>query len=284
MTVKTPIGLQLLSEMREPLRAHLRQVDIHVGINNSPEIEYLKTKLRAARNEHINSADEVLNDIFVLEKYALLFEGYGRIWQQISSSQYSESWDSLQSVFDMVRIIRRFSNIDISAVEDQLYALETAYPYNMFFSMGAVVEWFKCSICEEDMDTFSCVHRKGELYRGEMAYGIAMNVRFDHVAIVGNPVDKRCVVSYPNESSHFDVVRYIGELFFNKKLLVSEFGGIFWGKRKIKNPEYRHLKRNDQCYCNSGRKFKRCCIGKNFIEQDHAQIIPTKSQVTRTVV
>lgn len=280
--LKSEFGLHLLSEMRKPLRVHLKLVDAEAGTEASPELELLRSKLAEARVQHHAGTDETLNDIFVLEKYVQLFGEYGHLWRKIATSQFSESWSSLQTAFDLIRLIRRFSNVSVSTLEDQLYALESAYPYNVFFSMGAVVERFECNICGKDIDSFECTHRKGELYRGQMAYGIAKNiVQFDHLAMVEHPVDKRCVITYANDAPQFGVVRYIGELLSSGKLLVSNFGSIAWGKRRIQNPNHENLGRNQPCYCGSGRKFKKCCIDKAFTEQDHAQILPTQSIIER---
>ena len=280
--LKTDLGRHLLSELRKPLKLHLELVDAEAGADASPELERLRFMLAEARVVHDSGTDETLNDIFVLEKYVQFFGEYGYLWRNIATFQFSESWSSLQNAFDLIRLVRKFSNINVSTLENQLYALESAYPYKVFFSMGAVVERFECSICGKDIDSFECKHRKGELYRGQMAYGIARNiVRFDHLAMVEHPVDKRCVVTYANDAPQFGVVRYIGELLDSKKLLVSNFGSIAWGKRRIPNPNHTDLGRNQSCYCGSGRKFKKCCIDKAFTEQDHAQILPTHSIIER---
>jgi hypothetical protein len=281
--LKTSEGIDLLSRMRSKLKSHLELVDAEIGVSHSPELDQLLSNIFEARIIYASSSDDVLNDIFVLEKYVKLFGEYGFLWRQIASSQFSESWSNLQCAFELIRLIRRFSCVNVSAIEDQLYALESLYPYNIFFSMGAVVEQFECSICGKDIDSFECMHRKGELYRGQMAYGIARNiVQLDHFSVVEHPVDKRCVVSYSNDAPQFSAVRYLGDLLTSKTLLVSNFGGVAWGKQRLANPEHRSLGRNDPCYCQSGRKFKKCCIDKAFIEQDHAQILQTRSIIERT--
>lgn len=276
--LKTAKGLQLLSELGSPLRRHLEIVDLEVGCYESQYIVQALAKLSESKSSHINSTEEILNEIFILEKFAQLFLEYGRMWLEISQSNFSESWVCLQNAFDLIRIIRRFSGLNVSAIENQLYALESAYPYNIFFSVGAVVEQFDCSICGQDIDSFECIHRKGELYRGEIAYGIARNIsHFDHVAMVEHPADKRCVISYPNDAPQFSVVRYLAGLVSTKKILISKFGGISWQKIKTPNPDHLYLRRNDLCYCQSGRKFKKCCIANDYIERDHAEIFSANS-------
>ncbi|MFJ2458432.1 SEC-C metal-binding domain-containing protein [Pseudomonas neuropathica] len=282
--LKTAEGCDLFSSLHAPLKACLQLVDVEVGISKSSEIEKLLSELSDSKTLHELSEEAVLNDIFVLERYVLLIGEYALLWRQIASSKFSESWITLQNAFDLIRLIRRFSNIDTSAIEDQLYALETLYPYKVFFSMGAVVEWFECSICGKDIDSFDCNHRKGELYLGRIAYATARNiVQLDHIAIVDQPADKRCVISFSNEDNCFSAVRYLGELISSKKLLISCFGGVAWGKRRLQNPEYKVLRRNELCYCQSGIKFKKCCINKAFTEQDHAQILPRMSIIPRII-
>lgn len=277
-------GQAILDGFAGLLRRHLAAVDVEVGRKQSPELDELNSQLTQARELYALAADEVLNDIFVLERYVLMFREYGLLWHQIANSKFSESWNILQNVFNQIRVIRRFSQINLNVFEDQLCALETLYPYNIFFSMGAVVEIFECSICGEDIDSFKCNHRRGELYRGEMAIAIARNImQLDHLAIVENPMDKRCVVTYDNDTPHFSAVRYLADLLTSRKIKVLGFGGAVWGKRIVPNEKHRTMGRNDRCYCDSGKKYKKCCIGKAHLEQDHVQILPGPSLLTCAV-
>lgn len=277
-------GEALLASFAEPLRRNLVAIDIGTGLEQASELDQLTAVLTEARELHCEASDEVLDDIFVLERYVRMFGEYGFLWHQIANSNFSESWSTLQNVFDLIRLIKRFSTIDISAIEHQLYALETLYPYNIFFSMGAVVECFECSICGQDIDSFKCTHRRGELYRGQMAVAIARNiVQLDHLAMVEQPVDKRCVISYNNDAQQFNVVRYLANLLSTRSLNVLSFAGAVWGKRIVTNDRHREMGRNERCYCDSGKKYKMCCIGKASVEQDHVQIMPGLSILARAV-
>lgn len=259
-------------------------IDAGVGREQAPELTQLTVRLTEARELYSEASDEVLDDIFVLERYVRMFGEYGLLWHQIANLNFSESWDTLQSIFDLIRIVRRFSTIDVSALEDQLYALEKLYPYNVFFSMGAVVEQFECSICGEDIDSFKCMHRRGELYRGQMALAIVRSIlQLDHIAMVKQPVDKRCVISYDNDAPEFNVVRYLANLLSTRSLNVLSFAGAVWGKRIVANDQHREMGRNERCYCDSGEKYKKCCLGKAYFEQDHVQIIPGLSILARVV-
>jgi hypothetical protein len=39
-------------------------------------------------------------------------------------------------------------------------------------------------------------------------------------------------------------------------------------KKRETNPNYVKIGRNEPCYCGSGKKFKKCCISKEYIEID----------------
>ncbi len=276
-------GLGLLAGMRDVIRAHLNGIDVEIGVEASSALDGLLDQLNTAGEIHANSSAEVLNDIFILEIYITFFRSYGRLWRKISAGNYSESWRTLQDANDSLRLIRRCSGLTLTPLVEQLAALESLYPYKIFSSCGFVVERFECSICGNDIDSFECSHRKGELYRGRMAYGIAKNILdIDHIAFVKNPADKRCVVTIADDAPGFSGVRYLGEALNRRHFSVSNFGGVAWGKKRVANSEYVLPGRNDPCHCLSGTKFKRCCIDKEFREIDHAEILPVRSVFERS--
>jgi len=50
------------------------------------------------------------------------------------------------------------------------------------------------------------------------------------------------------------------------------------------NPDYVRLGRNDRCYCGSGKKFKRCCESKQYVETDHVDIVAEPKIIEDAVV
>jgi hypothetical protein len=277
-------GNELLIELIEPLRLHLIAVDANIGLGQAPEIVLLNEKLTSAREVHHTASDKIIDDIFVLDRYLYLFSEYGLLWKQIASSHFSESWRTLQNAFDAIRLIKRFSNIDVSAIEDQLCDLEILYPYKIFASMGMVVERFECSICGEDIDSFMCIHLRGELYRGTMAFGIARKILdVDHIALVEQPVDKRNVISYGNDAPHFSAVSYLSKQLTTRAISVSRFIGVIRSKSRVSNENHRKVGRNNPCYCGSGEKYKKCCVDKAVLEQENIEIIYGDSIIDRAI-
>lgn len=249
------------------------------------ELEDLRSFSNKTREETNCSEEKYLNDMFVFARYLDFFLEYGRLWEKIACQNFSDSWNSLQNALDFLRIIKKFSKINIQFFERQLTELEKTYPYKVFASIGMSVEFFECSICGKNIDSMECVHLRGELYSGEMASAIARNyVQLDHVALVKNPKDKRCVIRYDDAGEQFKLLRFVSSLINSQKLRVSNFGHLEFSKRDILNPDYVKQGRNDLCSCGSNLKFKKCCINKTHIQADHVDIIAVPISIENAVV
>ena len=161
---------------------------------------------------------EVLNDQFLLETALGVLGQYAAYWDALMQEQYSWSWSSLQDTQDSLRLIKRFGRRpDIliwSAIERQCGGLERLYPYRIFVSSELTHSALECSICGRRMDDPACPHIPGDLYRGELALGIVRDIiDVFALALVRNPMDKRCVIVLPDDSERFKAVAYLrGEL------------------------------------------------------------------------
>ena len=272
----TEIGEEAYRKIRIFLRIFLTAVDKNIGLNESNEISHAYATINSYRNEfRDHHDDEVLNDLFALDRYVDFFRNYGRLWKLIHNCQFSESWTALQDCMDKLRLVRKFSRIDFSKIEMQLIELEKTYPYKVFFSIGMLVDEFECSICGNDIDSPKCYHRKGHLYRGEMAVGIAKKIAgIDHIAMVKSPMDKRCVVVYPNNSEEFKLILFLSKMLASRVIFISDFGILLFSTKFKPDLRYRYIGRNDPCVCGSGKKLKKCCSNPPLMEQPHVEIVP----------
>jgi hypothetical protein len=282
--LETEVGDKLYELLRGSLRQFLREVDQMVGLRESSLLDSCRARLVGEEAKHIEGPDALFDDLFVLRCFVDLFAHYGKLWRLIRRNKICASWNELQNAFDVLRLVRKFSHIDTSCIEDQLVELQKAYPYNVFFSMGITVGWFECSICGQDIDSFLCLHRKGYLYRGRMAVGIARDiVEIDHVSMVDRPEDRRCVVKYQDDGEQFKLVRLLASLLRERKFVISDFGQLRFSRKHRPNPALKNLGRNDPCYCGSGMKFKRCCLRSPDVEGDHVDIVPNPFLPERAV-
>jgi len=228
--------------------------------------------------------DKFFNDCFIFKTFALLLRSYAKYWSQVCDSLYPESWDTLQDVLDSLRLIKRFSCFDKSAIfkfiEKQTQSLELLYPYKVFASVEIVVGRIDCSICGNNMHSSECSHIKGELYRGKLAYGIVKEIKKSlSVSLVENPADKRCKVSsIDGKPANFDVIKFLKESVSSKKVGPLQISHADERIRRIKLDDISDADKNELCPCGSGKKLKDCCIYKEFVEKKHIDIVILNSR------
>jgi len=240
-------------------------------------LKEMKAKIGAAKDRCDQDSEQVLNELYIINQLTAMLTAYTQAWSKILRREFSSSWNSLQGSINLLRQIKKLSDCSNNLTnyfEDQLLALEMLYPYNVFFSIGAITDWFKCSICGNDIDSFECPHMAGELYQGKMAYAIVQKfTEVNHVAMVKHPEDKRCVVKYDDKGDQFKLILFLSDLITSGKLELLHFGKLEFSKKVIKNPEFRKTGRNNPCFCGSGKKFKKCCVSKEHVETEHVDIV-----------
>ena len=221
----------------------------------------------------LGATNELLNDRYLLDSFINFFDKYLSYWASLLDHNFSNSWDKLQNCLDEFRFIRRKLDIRLPFFEHQLLGIELCYPYTLFASIGIEYSHAECSICAKDIDSDDCIHRRGDLYNGEMAYGIIREItEFDHVALVTNPKDKRCVMQLADSPENFKILTEVTAIIKGKRLPILHLSNVEQQRRTKNNPDYVNLGRNNLCFCGSKVKFKRCCIEKKTIEYDHLML------------
>jgi len=282
--LQTDEACELFKSIKGKARGALRSLNELRFPDFQKKIHEIKNAIDSAKESDERQEEAMLNDFYVLYRYTDFLIAYSDLWEKLLRHEFSNSWNSLQSALDLLRLIKRFSKVNIEFFESQLIELEKTYPYNVFFSVGATVEKFECSICALDIDSEDCPHIRGELYGGKMACAIARDIiDMNHVSMVSNPEDKRCVVKYEDNGEQFKLVRYLADFISQGNFNISDFGELKFSKKKQLNPEYKKLGRNDCCYCGSGKKFKKCCIPKEYIDNDHIDIVFSPKSIEEAV-
>ncbi len=258
---------------------HLKQI-----YKNLHELQFQVARdILAPIEDEVNrltSQDElILNDIFLLKQVLSLHGSLITMWEEIYNMKYSSSWNYLQNCLDRLRNINKFSlnnqkSEALDFFEKQLLILEKLYPYNIFFSIGMVVALYECSICGKNIDSLECEHDIGELYNGKMAVSIAKDITdINHVSLVSIPRDKRCVIQYDDNSPQFNRLQFLNQQLVSNKLTPITLYDADETPRKKLNENYVELERNEKCFCGSDKKFKKCCINKKYIEEQHIKLI-----------
>lgn len=227
--------------------------------------------------------DDTFNDFYILRTVLNTLIEYASYWNHVSKKFCSESWSHLQNTQDSLRVLKKFTKADktefFQFFQKQCENLEKIYPYNLFASIEAIYKKVECSICGKNMDSFDCPHIRGELYRGKMASGIVTDVaHLCSVSLVTEPQDKRCIISYPEDSPAFNAIHYLSDLLTKRQLNPLKFSHVKFRKIDIPISKFGKMGRNVRCPCGSGKKYKKCCIEKESIEKDHVDIIGLESK------
>jgi hypothetical protein len=112
-------------------------------------------------------------------------------------------------------------------------------------------------------------------------------VEFLGTAMTKEPVQKYSVVFLPDpdtggfkDTYNYSVIRYLVDR------LQSPFDGWTFDKTKMRHPHsrYSHVGRNEPCPCESGKKYKNCCLNESGVLRPHVQFHfsnpPPKEQLT----
>lgn len=231
--------------------------------------------------------EQLANSQYVLRKYYELFLNIYKYFNLLCIGSYQNSWPVLQDCIDLAEEVGKYTSVncryDVPDILKMLYAYEALYPYKIFASSEMGITESECSICGKSMLGFECPHIKGHLYWGEVAYEIVKNVNFQAVALVSNPLDKRCVMSISGdtrtEEEKFKLLDYF--VSNSNELLV-----MFKIEEQItqrKRDDAKNVGRNERCPCGSGKKFKKCC-GKDIYYEHVHHIIRFENEVHFKVI
>ncbi len=221
-------------------------------------------------------------DWFVLCRTVDAGRAYAEAWEKIARRAYRQAWDRLQDALDCARLVHKFSDLRLRRFAKQLPHLEEAFPYTLFGSIGAIYRKCECSLCGKDIDSPECPHIRGELYRGRLAVAIVREVTcIDHIGIVTEPEDKRCVVEGTFTESDYWLLDTIAHDLVSGKMTPSQFSHLIQARRILECGDPPVTARNSRCPCGSGKKYKTCCkLRRSTVQQGVGIILAERVDAT----
>ncbi len=247
----TDAASQVFGRLMSPVRALLHEIAAKNFEKALMCVGRLSDEITVAKSSDRSTTDDYLNDLYVLDRFADFFRAYIVFWENICQQEFhTAAWHALQDALDCLRLIKRFSTINVARFENQLTAVEQLFPYRYFLSCGFLVKGFRCCICGEDIDSDNCAHRVGCLYKGVVASGVAVvedDCRSDHVGVVTNPRNKRLVL-WLGEGSHSEAFRglqTLSDALASGHLSPLDISGVVFYKRTRPNPQWVQRGRTD---------------------------------------
>ncbi|MBL7128969.1 MAG: SEC-C domain-containing protein [Ignavibacteria bacterium] len=203
-------------------------------------------------------------DAFINMKKEEFYKG----WCELEESQISIHFLSNHLIIN--------NDYHLEFIDVQIEKFQKIFPYKIFFSTEFLEKEIRCSICDKVITPRNkCEHKVGEIYNGEMCSRKITDFEALGIAIVKNPTHKYSVVFAQSDDKttldnyNYAMIKYLIER------LISPFDNWNYEFTKKRHPHtrYKHIGRNDKCPCESGKKYKKCCLLEEGVLRPHVDFI-----------
>ncbi|WP_251555068.1 YecA family protein [Neobacillus muris] len=222
----------------------------------------------------VNKGDqEEAKNIWCLEQVYKVINHFLTAYKQLEKKEYYSAWCKLERADIELHFLRRHldysgNKYGLEFIENIINQLQKLFPYQVFSSRESTVKKWRCSICNQVISLRnSCGHEIGEIYNGEQCFRIAEDIEFHGIAIVTNPFDKFAVLFPEGKEYNYAMLENLMKNWTNP-----------YDKWELHivldlNEEFKGLGRNDPCACNSGEKYKNCCLRTGEDKHEHYKIL-----------
>ncbi|MFS0554204.1 YecA family protein [Brevibacillus sp. 179-C9.3 HS] len=232
-------------------------------------LDHLKS-LKA--NEVSQNNQSTAKEIWCLEQVYMVIQKYLSAFRNLQEKKYYNAWREFDLADIGISSLKRHLDFQenqyhLQFYDRMIYQFQKLFPYRYFMSREMVVKKASCSICGETISIRNpCGHRVGEIYNGEACGRSIQEAELLGIAIVTNPFDKYTVL-FPqgkqyNYSMLDNLISQISEPYADWDLDIV----------KERKQEFIGVGRNKPCPCDSGKKYKFCCLGSKNELFDHYRI------------
>jgi hypothetical protein len=207
------------------------------------------------------------------QQYCLSFE-------HTQAGRYYEAWCVLERVEIALIWLQRHTPFDaefgLDTIAIQTPLFQKLYPYALFISPAYIEKARQCSICGRFISVRShCGHLIGEVYAGEMCTNAVTIGEILEVSVVPNPAHKTNVMFLTDRKTGERVDQYDYSLLaYVARGLRNPYDrwAMVGTTRRHPHSRYRHVGRNALCPCESGRRYKACCLRESGVLRPHINI------------
>jgi len=219
--------------------------------------------------------------VWCFEKILEIQNKYLNAFGQLKSGKFYHGWCTLERIdIELNSLLRHFETN-----EDDIYKLrliqkhtkqfQSLFPYKLFISPAYLHLEKKCSICGQPvLIRHPCGHIKGEIYNGEECLHEITKYEVLEVSVVPNPMQKYSVLFPTNSETNERTDNFDYSLLeYLMKGLGTPFDGwdMEWTKRRHPHSSYEHIGKDDDCPCDSGKKYKNCCLKNSGVLRPHVE-------------
>lgn len=244
---------------------YLSRKNVPIDKNIGDLIENLRLKTIGDNDESSANYYWCLRQIYRIQSL------YLSAFHMLKKRSYEDAWctldhidielGSLEANFDAYQDNDKYH---LGFIREMIKKYQKLFPRYLFVSRESIIKGEKCSICGRPVSLRRpCGHKLGRLYMGELCLHEVTDMEFKALALVADPFDKYAYLKI--EGSEYDY----GVLDKLMPAVASPYDGFQIKTKKIKQPQYRDLGRNDKCPCGSGKKYKRCHMDSQLELMDH---------------
>ena len=214
--------------------------------------------------------------IWILQTIIEIHKLYQNAFKLIKAKSYYEGWCQLEQIEITISSLKKhfqYSKTEyyLWHIEKSVKNLQVIFPYRLFASMEVLKKKIKCSVCQQEISIRNpCGHIIGEIYNGEMCYRIITEADILGISLVQNPGNKYSVMFLKDEKTNEQVDQYdysAIDYLFSHITSPYEPWQLDVSLREINKTHFGDIEDEDNCSCNSGKKFKDCCklkIGEKY--------------------
>ncbi len=196
-----------LDQLTEEYEAAMREAEIFAFLVRDAELQMeqvgvlrtLKDRIRGFKAGARQAEDErAANELFHVQCGLNAMISLLTMWVDLKKANYYSAWDRLIDAEEYISVAMRASEGGpaLGKILERLKEVERViFPgFRVFNSAGLLIRGGECSVCGKWFGV--CEHIEGRVYWGCLCRRInAEIVKVDHVAIVGEPRDRRCVMT-----------------------------------------------------------------------------------------
>jgi hypothetical protein len=240
------------------------------------EIEFVRAEAVTAQDEGMATTSWCLKQICDIQATFI------SAFSQLQAERFYDSWCSLEQVEIGVSFLERHMHFDrdeygIKFIWQHAGQFQRLFPYRVFMSPAWIETERRCSICGSALSIRTgCAHRIGDIYDGQMCCHIITAGELLEVSVVDSPVQKYSVPFATNAETGEQIDRHDYSLLqYVCSALRNPFDAwsMEWTKMRHPHAHFKGVDRNSPCPCESGRKYKSCCLKESGVLRPHLQIM-----------
>ena len=248
---------------------------------SAPEPDIVGQALVSLKAKAVAEGEELqAKSLWCLQEILRAQNLYLQAFKRLSDGEFYSAWCDFEQIeIALASLERNFRSAWgyylLDSIKKHTANWRSLFPYKMFLS-PEMVERAECSICHRPIEPRRpCGHVVGEIYWGEECHRLITSIdAVLGIAFVTNPVQKYSVVFMHDPATgksrdhyRYDVVRYAA----NALREPFDDWNVERTTRRQPHSRFSGVGRNDPCPCESGKKYKKCCLPESGVLRPHLE-------------